>query len=368
MKKSLLLLTISLLIFNQSAMAIDFEDAVFPELATSGRALAMGNAFLSKVDDASAAFYNPAGLGTVRYPHLHISNFHLEMNKGMMSAGSGGAISDALKNSTKMFSLDGTREVLKENVGTIAHSRFHMLPNFTSRYFSFGYLLSKRSRAVVVDASSVTGFEFADRFDHGPYAALNISLFGGVFKAGISTIFLNRKELIGTADPAATLTVSDASYKKGNAFIGTIGGKITLPVVFLPTFSATLHNAFDQEFKNGGSAGVPDQIKPTVDVGFSITPQIGNSSRVHFELNYKDLSKEFDNVSSSRKFLMGMEIDLSRLFFIRAGYGDGFGSFGLGVKTKKLEFDITTYAVDTTAASFRGKEDRRFALSLSSGF
>ncbi len=368
MKKSLLLLTISLLIFNQSAMAIDFEDAVFPELATSGRALAMGNAFLSKVDDASAAFYNPAGLGTVRYPHLHISNFHLEMNKGMMSAGSGGAISDALKNSTKMFSLDGTREVLKENVGTIAHSRFHMLPNFTSRYFSFGYLLSKRSRAVVVDAASVTGFEFADRFDHGPYAALNISLFGGVFNAGISTIFLNRKELIGTADPAATLTVSDASYKKGNAFIGTIGGKITLPVVFLPTFSATLHNAFDQEFKNGGSAGVPDQIKPSVDVGFSITPQIGSSSRIHFELNYKDLSKEFDNVSSSRKFLMGMEIDLSRLFFIRAGYGDGFGSFGLGVKTKKLEFDITTYAVDTTAASFRGKEDRRFALSLSSGF
>ena len=196
MKKGLLFISIFIFTVTQSAFAIDFEDAIFPELATSARALAMGNAFISKTDDASSVFYNPAGLGTVRYPHLHISNVSLEVNKGLLSAGSGGAIGDAFKNSSKMFSLDGTREVLKDNPGKISHSRFHMLPNFTSRYFSFGYLLAKRSRAVVTDVASPTGFEFADRLDHGPYAALNISLFGGVFKAGISGILLNRKELI----------------------------------------------------------------------------------------------------------------------------------------------------------------------------
>ena len=31
-------------------------------------------------------------------------------------------------------------------------------------------------------------FEYADRFDHGPYAAFNISLFGGVIKLGISGV------------------------------------------------------------------------------------------------------------------------------------------------------------------------------------
>ncbi|MBC7713022.1 MAG: hypothetical protein H7177_06770 [Rhizobacter sp.] len=368
MKKSFLLLTIIIFSITQSAFAIDFEDAVFPELATSGRALAMGNAYLSKADDASSAFYNPAGLGTVRNTHFHISNFHFEVNRGLLSSGTGGTISDATKNVSKMFSLDGTREVLKNNVGKIAHSRFHMLPNFTSRFFSFGYLLSKRTRAVVTDATIPTGFEYADRLDHGPYAALNISLFGGIFKAGISTIFLNRKELIGTADPAATLSVGSNSYKKGNAFISTVGGRITLPIVFLPTFSATLHNALKQDFKNGSTAGVPDSIKQSMDVGFSVTPQMGNASRIHLELDYKDLSNQFSTVSSKRKLLVGMELDFSRIFFVRAGLGDGFGSFGLGVKSQKLEFDITTYAVDTTAASFRGHEDRRFALSLSSGF
>lgn len=368
MRKRQLIFTALLFLISQTGVAIDFEDAIFPELATSARALAMGNAFLSKVDDSSAAFYNPAGLGTVRHAHLHLSNFQLEANRGLLSAGTGGPIGDALKNSMKMFSLNGTREILKDNVGKIAHSRFHMLPNFTSRHFSFGYLFAKRTRSVVTDLASPTGFEFADRFDHGPYAALNISLFGGIFKAGISTVLLNRKELISKIDPTKPVVLASNAYHKGRALVSTVGSKITLPVVFLPTFSATIHNALKEKFKNGRGAGAPDAIKQSMDVGLSVTPQLGATSRFHFEINYKDLTSEYSGVSTSRKFLVGGELDFMRVFFVRIGYGDGFGSFGLGVKSRKLEFDISTYAVDTSTASFRGHEDRRFALSVSSGF
>ena len=353
--------------FSLNAFSIDFEDAIFPELATSGRALAMGNAFTSKADDAAAAFYNPAGLGSVRNTHFHLSNFHMEFNKGLMSAGTGGAITDAVQNSMKMFSLDGVRQILSENVGSIAHARIHALPNFTSRYFSAGYLVAKRSRAVVTDPSSSTGFEYADRLDHGPYA-VNLSLLGGVFKAGFSAIYLNRNEAIGKASASETFSLESNDYKKGNAFIATAGGKITLPITFLPTISATMHNALIQKFQNGRGAGVPDAIKPTVDLGFSITPQLTNSTRVHIEANIKDSTYEFSDVTFSRRLVAGMELDFSRKFFLRLGYGDGFGSFGLGIKSQKLEFDLTTYAVDTSTATFRGEEDRRFAMSLSTGF
>jgi len=105
-----------------------------------------------------------------------------------------------------------------------------------------------------------------------------------------------------------------------------------------------------------------------MDVGFSLTPQIGTASRFHFEVNYKDLTSEFSGVSGTRRFLVGGELDFYRVFFIRLGYGDGFGSFGLGVKSRSLEFDLTTYAVDTTSSAYRGAEDRRFAIGLSSGF
>lgn len=365
----LLFFTIIITFYSIKSFAIDFEDAIFPELATSGRALAMGNAYLCKVDDASAAFYNPAGLGTVRYPHFHLSNFSIETNKGILGAATGGSVTSAFGNITKTTSLDGMRQLMLDHPGTLAHSRLHALPNFTSRYVSFGYLIAKRTRATVTDAVSATGFEFADRLDHGPYAAINLSLFGGIFKAGASAIMLNRKELATTADPTATLVVSPNSYYKGTAIISTFGTRITLPASFLPTFSATMHNGLKQKFTSAGSgAGAPTTIPTSIDGGVSITPQIGTATRLHFEANLKDITMAHAGISITRRLLLGMELDFGRVYFFRLGYGDGFGSTGLGVRTKKLEFDLTTYAVDTTASGYRGKEDRRFVLSMSSGF
>lgn len=362
------LVTFTFILLSFSAKAITFEDATFPELATSARALAMGNAFIAKVDDASAVFYNPAGLGTVRYPHLHLSNFHLELNKGLIQAATGGKLTSAFGNVTKTFSLDGTRQLLLKNPGTVSHSSFHMLPNFTSRYFSMGYLFSKKTRATVTSTTSPTGFEYADRLDQGPYAALNMSLFGGIFKAGASALLLMRREAIGTADPNTTINLPSSAYQKGNMINVTAGSRITLPFTFLPTFAVNMHNALNKGFSGASGAGAPTKIPRGYDVGFSITPQVGTSTRIHFEVDYKDLTKGYTGVASKRKILIGAELDVSRVFFFRVGYGDGFGSAGLGIKSRKLEFDLTTYAVDTTTSAFRGHEDRRFALSISSGF
>ncbi len=367
MKKNVFLTLLFLL--SAPIKAIDFEDAIFPELATSGRALAMGNAYIAKADDAASAFYNPAGLGTIRHPHFHLSHFHFELNKGWIDSAAGGKASDIPSGFSKAFSIDGQRQLLKDRPGLISHARVHALPNFTTRYFSLGYLLSKRMRSTVTDSSSSTGFEYADRLDHGPYAALNLSLFGGVLKAGVSGIILSRSEVFGTANPSSTITVSDSQYKKGIGSIITGGAKLTLPISYLPTFAITAHNMGGRHFTmNVRGAGAPDPIKSSIDVGFSLTPQVGQSTRIHLEANYKDFTGKFPGVSTTRKIIFGMELDFARTFFMRLGYGDGFGSAGLGIKSRKLEFDLTTYAVDTTSASFRGKEDRRFSMTFSSGF
>lgn len=350
-----------------SSFAIDFEDAIFPELATSGRALAMGNAYVAKVDDSSSVYYNPAGLGTVRYPHLHLSNIHLEVNKGWLKTGAGGPITDAAGNIFKGFSIDGTRQLLKDNPGNISHSRFSFLPNFTARYISFGYLLSIRQRAALSSEAGAQ-YEYAWRRDHGPYVALNLSLFGGIFKVGASVTWLMRKEIISESDPNTTIDLSEGDYKKGSAPIINAGTKITLPVAWLPTFAATMHNATEQDFGSASGAGKPDAIRNTMDLGFSVTPQIGKVIRWHFEVNYKDFTGEYSNVSSSRKITLGSELDIARTFFFRLGYGDGFGSAGLGIKTRKLEFDLTTYAVNNGMEGYKGNEDRRFAMTISTGF
>jgi len=82
----------------------------------------------------------------------------------------------------------------------------------------------------------------------------------------------------------------------------------------------------------------------------------------------KDAMGKYSAISSTRKLLLRMEVDYRRMIFFRMGYSDGYGSAGLGLKTRKLEFSLTTYAVDLTDSQFRGSEDRRFVLSMSSGF
>jgi hypothetical protein len=360
-------LLIAGLAFSANTFAIGFEDAVFPELATSARALAMGNAYVSKADDASAVYYNPAGLGTVRKTHFHISNFHFEINKGWINNATGGNVSDVFSNAMEAFDLNGHRKMLLENRGSINHQRFHFLPNFTTRYFSAGYLLSKRTRSTL-GQDPAAQFEYADRMDHGPYAALNLSLFGGVFKVGASATYLNRKEVIGERDPNIDFAVRPEDTTKGSALIVVAGTKLTLPITFLPTFSAKMNNALQQEFKQQSSNGAPTEILNSLDVGFSITPQIGKVVRVNLEANYKDVTGKHDDVDTSRKVTFGAEFDIARRFFIRAGYGDGWGSGGIGIKSQHLEFDLTTYAVDATTNEFRGKEDRRYVISGSYGF
>ena len=51
-----------------------------------------------------------------------------------------------------------------------------------------------------------------------------------------------------------------------NPLIATLGTKITLPIGFLPTFAATMHNAASQEFSNtSGYGGRPRKIKQAID-------------------------------------------------------------------------------------------------------
>ncbi|MFW5887408.1 MAG: hypothetical protein ACOCUH_01285, partial [Bacteriovoracia bacterium] len=143
--------------------------------------------------------------------------------------------------------------------------------------------------------------------------------------------------------------------------------KLTIPVFALPTFSATLHNSAARSFNKVGDNETPEDIKQNLVLGLSLTPQVGKYTRVHIGVDYKDAAHKHKNLTFTRRLGLGLEFDFARTMFVRFGYGDGFGSAGIGIKSKKLQVDLTTYAVDTTSNEFRGKEDRRFVFSISSG-
>lgn len=345
---------------------IDFEDALYPELVPSSRALAMGNAFVAKVNDESSVFYNPAGLGTFRKWQFHLSNFTVETNKGLANTVSDSP-GDTVSETMKAFDLEELRQTHLANPGIITHSRISFAPNLTTRFFSVGYFYARRTRATLGTQAGAQ-FEYADRTDHGPYIGSNLSMFGGIFKVGASVAWLNRSESIGEADPNTPLVLTKAQKGKGDILMVTSGAKLTLPVWALPTFAATLHNSSGRDFNT--DPGYGPLINPTQNLvlGFSLTPQIGKTTRLHLEVNYRDFNSKHEDVDNSRRWTAGMEFDVYRMLFFRLGYADGWGSGGIGFKAKTFRMDLSTYAVDTTTTEFRGEEDRRFALSISSGF
>ncbi len=361
------LLLIFLLFFSLAARAtLDFEDAAFPEFVTSGRALAMGNAYICKVDDANSAFYNPAGLGTVRKPQFHLANIHLEASSGLGHAIGSGTAANIPGNFMKSFDPAQMKTMLTNYQGEIAHSRGNLYPHFTVRGLTLGYFASQRNRSII-NNDTANHFELAERRDYGPIMSLSGSLFGGVVKLGASATYLTRRDLYKDFLPTDTVTVSNSDYKTGKSLQVTAGSKITLPIVLLPTFSAVLRNSTDHGWDGPSSNGGPSKIQQTMDLGFSITPQIGRTSRIHLEANLKDVKNRY-HTDVKRRMAAGMELDFKRRLFLRLGYGDGWGSGGLGVQTRTFNLDLTTYAVDRSLTGFRSQEDRRWVFSISSGF
>ena len=95
------------------------------------------------------------------------------------------------------------------------------------------------------------------------------------------------------------------------------------------------------------------------------------------EVNYKDIAGVHKiqkdggttEIPAIRKVLVGLEFDFARSFYLRFGYGDSYGTAGLGFKSKAVDFDLTTYSVNPEPSdpNFRGDEDRRISLTLSTG-
>ena len=345
---------------------LSFEDNAFPEFITSARALAMGNAYINKVDDSWSAFYNPAGLGTVRKPQLHLFNAHMEANNGMLNLVGNGPFTDTPQKYLDSFDADKLRSALKSEEGKLAHSRFQAFPNITVRGLTLGYMYAQRNRAII-DTKSNNDFDIAERKDQGPVMALNASFFGGVFKIGASAVYLTRQELNKTFKSTDNVDIRGSDYRYGKGLQVTAGARVVLPVALLPTFSAVLRNATNNDFEAKAKGGLPDSIKQTVDLGISITPQLGQITRLHLEANLKDSGNAYDT-DIKRRLAAGAELDFNRRLFIRGGWGDGWGSGGIGVRSRTFILDLTTYAVDRSLDGFRKMEDRRWVFSISSGF
>jgi hypothetical protein len=363
MKILLLLMTF----FSQSAYSVlQFEDASTPELLTSARALGMGNSYASLVDDSAAAFYNPAGLGTVRGFKLDLAHIHFELNNGFLDVTGDGSFFDSIEKYDDAFKSDGVRSLLADNPGNATHARLNLFPNVTFRWITLGYLYSQQQKARLESQSA--DFEIAERQDSGPVLAAAFSLFGGIVKFGATATYLTRKEIFEDTPSGQQVDISEDDYSRAEMTHIVASTRITFPVAFIPAISVVSRNIGSNKWYNADLAGAPEEIPETMDVALSITPFTGKGSRLHIEIGRKDVANKYEDIPDARKLQGGVEWNYRRKIFIRAGYGDGWGSGGFGIKGRRFTFDLSTYAVEQSLDGFREEEDRRYAINIASGF
>ncbi|MBP5297311.1 MAG: hypothetical protein J6Y94_08290, partial [Bacteriovoracaceae bacterium] len=164
----------------------------------------------------------------------------------------------------KGFKINGIRQLLLYNPGKRMHQRFQMMPNLTFRYLTFGYFIANTTWGAV-GTDPMGPFLFATRRDHGPYLAANISLGGGIFKLGVSVLYLMRREAMGAANPNYEVDV-DSFYGSGTSLVLNGGVKLTLPIAWLPTLALAWHNAGGTKFEQDGPTYLRT-IRETIDVG-----------------------------------------------------------------------------------------------------
>lgn len=371
-----LVLSILICVSSTSWAVLQFDDYAIPELITSGRALGMDNAYLSKVDDGWSAFYNPAGLGTVRGLQFHLTNLHAEVNDGYNDLIAGeGNVALAGEKMSDTQTASGIRDLLADNTGTMSHTKYSAFPNITYRGFTLGYMYAKQARARLEEASS--DLELAQRLDQGPVAALNISLFGGVIKFGGSGVILDRTEMQKDFEDGEELDIEEEDdFKKGQMTYTTTGFRLTIPWGWLPTFSAVSRNATNAEWGSPDLGGEPNEIPNTVDYSFSLTPQLGKVIRMHMEVVQRDVGNKYDLISPAKKLQAGLEFDFKRMMFVRFGYGQGWGTAGIGVRSRNFIFDLATYALERVTLDDDGEpenkvktnQDRRYLFHIAMGF
>jgi hypothetical protein len=271
------------------------------------------------------------------------------------------------ENAISTFDKGNLKDQLIDYEGKMLHSRVNLFPNLTLRGLTFGYLYSQRNRAILNYQDS-NSLEILERKDHGPVAAFNMSMFGGVLKLGATAVYLTRKDLYKEVGPLDEVDIKDSDYEHGSSLQLTAGSRLIIPVSLLPTFSAVLRNATANDFnKINDDQEAPDAIKQTIDLGFSITPQVARTSRLHLEVNLKDINNSYET-NSKRRLAAGFELDYRRSIFFRLGWGDGWGAGGIGLKSRRFIFDLSTYAVDLSREGMREEEDRRWVAAISSGF
>lgn len=319
---------------------------------TSVRALGMGNAYSAIVRDADSLFYNPAGIAAVSGMNWTIGDLRLGAN-GSEVMEIVADVQDAATFSDTIRSLYGDHVWL----GVGGKTAFAMPYFAAALYNHIDFTLDVNNPAYpTFDLSYINdvGYLVGTGLPIGPFLDFGLGL-KYIRRTGARYPF-------GAAD-VATLdpdVIVDQLQNKGRGYGIDLGATLHIPGPLSPSVSFVWKNVGMTKFKHSDVTidGPPREVDEMV-IGAAATFDVGLVA-VTPVFDFKHLNRT--DVQLARKFHFGVEISLP-VIDIRAGFNEGYYTYGAGVNLGIMRFDAASYGVEL--GEYPGqREDRRYVVQF----
>ena len=339
------------------------EDVVPGSLYTSARAAGMADAFSPLADDTpSALFYNPAAIAKTKKAHFEPLNLGISMNADYV-----GTLDSNFYN---IYNLSAFKSTLQNNPFTMPGAGATYIPSFAIPELG---PMPAIAGGMLLDTSLASSYNngaymYRSRYMLVPALGLGWTLAHGIIHIGYTMQWIN--EDVGTIQPAPLPLSYTTSLNQGSAFSHNVGFMMTLPMQFLPTINLIGRNLFGTTFSSTdllplatSPAGVPTALPMTFDGAFSISPRIGSNSFLNWVMIYRDFLGA-SGVNMLTRLTAGAEFEIKKTLFLRAGFGSGYPSAGIGYKKSSGEIQLAWSGEEIGMGGFQNKIERRWIVQF----
>lgn len=329
----------------------------FYESHINARAMALGNAFTSLVDDDESLFYNPAGIAKNGGVFWKIADPRVGIS-GISDLGSYTDLTDSSTFQTALQDLYG-KPIWAQGGGKSAIS----LPFFMAAYYVDldASIMADNPVSPTLDVSFIkdTGFAMGTGFAVGPfiqYGAVlkRITREGSRQSYGPAVI---ADIVSGNSEPDV---IFDDLLHKGTGYALDMGFNFTFPSPVQPTFSFVWKNMGNTKFVAAQNEVAPPTDEQEWILGSSLVVDLG---LIHIapSLDFKHVNNTEEQLG--KKIHMGVELGLP-LIDLRVGLNQGYLSYGAGMDLGFIHIDAASWG--TEMGGYPGQlESRRYMIQFS---
>lgn len=320
------------------------------------RAMGMGGAAVAVVNDETALFLNPAGLGKLRRGYVAMANPEFETTHKTIST-----FGTNLNNYIGAMDPQALLALAQTATGENLHAKLQVLPAFVTTNFGIGAYAKYSVDALFTASTNQMQFNYLN--DYAAVLGYCFRLWEGRFKIGVSGKIVNRVYASQTINSGAT-GLSLANMVSEGTGLGFDGGlMLTAPWAWLPTLSVAGHDIGNTYFTASNGIFFKPATRPpaqaqSVDVGLAVFPYDGKTTRFSITAEWRDILTP-ETLDVYRRIHTGMEINFNDTFFLRVGMNQRYYTAGLELDIDRQQIQFATYGEEIgTSTAF--KEDRRF--------